>query len=153
MNTEISHLKLKNMKVEMKYSDWLLTTRGGIKPMVGDKIRTIAAIRGNQGLQNNVIKEVIEYDEQQYNSVYNFQIRYRQTSRVIENCFVEVDFPEIEWKEINTSYYALINKVRLSFDICEVDGIFQLDDSCNNIILKGTLEECKLKANELLFGV
>lgn len=84
------------MKILINYEDWLLQIRSKIEPKVGDKIKTIAAIIGNQSLQNNIINKIEEVEVNEYFSKYQFKLFYRSTYRYIENCYVEIEYNPFE---------------------------------------------------------
>jgi len=133
------------MIVLQPYKDWLMLTRGKIEPRVGDKIRIIG--------YNQTIT---------LNSVENGKILFKERHTTdLSNCYVEVSYPVIEWKETDSYSYILqayINSIKTELRIVGYlihdKSIF---DECflhkgDFTITKGNLEYLKQQANQLLYG-
>ena len=136
------------MKALILYKDWLLKTRGEIRPEVGDKVRTT----------DNLTEpfNVIDIRKPEH---FELQILVSVVWEYISDLYVEIELPEIEWKTAknkgivkgNTKPYIIngyINDISFFKINCKYEPILTINE---RTIFKGTLEECKLKAEELLW--
>ena len=116
------------MKTLIKYSDWLMLTRGKIEPRIGDKIIFVEEAE----LKKGEIRQ-IEIDW------------FHINNQKLPDYYVEVPYPEIKWVD-----NELFVGNQIVYKIFWTPNEYELH-SIEGIIFKGTLEECKTKANELLW--
>lgn len=148
------------MIVNIQYSDWLLKTRGKIEPKVGDKIKVLSKNRSmvNRSVTNISYPTKFLVSPQDYHNCTRIETS-KTNSFSYNECYVEIELPEIKWKELSTNirrYHGSFNNLPVFIILEMVDGCVLLDYSnleCNSIWFRGNLDECKIKANELLWKI
>lgn len=134
-------------KILQPYKDWLMLTRDKIEPKVGDNIQETY----DSGMKDKTVDD-------------NFIKDYYNTGECyLDDCYVEVPYPVIEWREkkhINPNYMnaiiathtAYVGKLPLDINIEEDDNDNDSVLNYDDIIFEGTVSECKQQANKLLYG-
>lgn len=160
-------MKKEKMKALIKYKDWLLKERGKIEPKVGDvlvtpQVRTSEIIPADPDKQSYIKEEgqylsklIIENEHRLclINRIRKYGIEKKNID-TLDEYYIEIELPKIEW--IYDSYMddwvgKINGYVLFKIEMREQDNNIKhlMNDNCP--IFKGTLEECKLKANKLLW--
>ena len=135
------------MKALIKYSNWLIKTRGEIRPEVGDITHYII---NDLDLKKGETKDNVVTEE----TIYHFKLGILKFDRYFGNSYVEMDLPEIEYEDdINGNYVGSIGRLHIVTLSEGNDNKWHLWNSAvgNYLLFSGTLIECKQKAEELLW--
>lgn len=132
------------MKVLIKYKNYLLQFRGKLEPKLGDKITSFKNPNTTK-VTGDLLKAASIIGNANY----------------WEDYYVEIDFPNIEWrtanqdksKKANRKNHRIIGYLNQTafITINTKYNTPKLELHGGRFIHEGTLEECKQKAQELLF--
>ena len=132
------------------YKDWLMPTRGKIEPRVGDKVIPISHI----GISLSPFEVKSVNKDIQDSDLWHIIIFEDNSGVFLSNCYVKVSYPVIKWKHsLGTWLKGYINNIPvLTIDFEIINGEINRNNcTLREINFKGTLEECKIKANKLLY--
>ena len=130
------------MKILIKYSDSLLLERGEIRPEIGDKIVVNSAARGNKKLQHYIVTEVVK--GKRYGSKYNYFIRYSRSQRIIEECYVEIDYKPNEALE----FANLLSNEMLNCSLYHREGLWKYLNDGELLTTENLYKKFKQEENE-----
>ena len=126
------------MKGLISYTDWLLLTRGKLRPEIGDTFIC------------RFTDEIFKISTERDLVAVSWSLNMGKSDYLIE-----LEFPTIKWDKVGAiTYRGCVGNIdALTIHKNEELGVHELSFNDGALMFEGSLTECKQKANNLLYGL